>query len=250
MKLSPAAAFLLLAAASGAWADTVHLRNGSSLQGRVIRKGDQVLVEMDFGTVAVAASEVLRIDSDLSPIQEFEERRREISPNDPDALVALALWARERELDSRARELLEKALALAPDHEGARRALGFRLHEGRWLSDEQYFAETGRVKFRGAWIPREEAEKIEREEAEQRDAAAARRMLAEAERSRAEAEARLIDAQAELERARADAERERARRESWARVYVVGVIHHHVRNGRRFPCAARACAPEPCPPTK
>ncbi len=40
---------------------------------------------------------------------------------------------------------------LDPDHRGARRALGFKLYEGEWVSPEELNRRKGLVEFEGRW---------------------------------------------------------------------------------------------------
>ena len=51
---------------------------------------------------------------------------------------------------------LEQVLRHDPAHEGARRALGYSLLEGRWIRPDDYMGEQGYVRVGGAWrLPQE-----------------------------------------------------------------------------------------------
>jgi len=68
---------------------------------------------------------------------EFKKRLAAIDQKDPDALVELALWAKQNGMRLQANALLRKALRRDPDHEKARAALGYVKHDGKWLSKRE-----------------------------------------------------------------------------------------------------------------
>ncbi|MGE0707877.1 MAG: DUF1570 domain-containing protein [Planctomycetota bacterium] len=78
----------------------------------------------------------------------------------PEGAYELALWARERGLLAEHQALLERTIALDGFHEGARRALGHKKHEGRWYSDDEYKQQVlGLVKDPdGRWVKPKPAE--------------------------------------------------------------------------------------------
>lgn len=227
--------------------DTVHLRNGSMLHGRVMESGDKVLVEMDFGTVTISKSDVARVVYDRSPLQELEERERAIDGNDAEALYRLGVWAKQKELATRAAELFRRAVAVDPDHAGARGELGYRRHEGKWLTEDEVQAALGKVRFRGAWMERAEVDRILLAEQSQRQESARESLMTEAKRKLLEAEADLVRAKAETERMRAALE-QAAAMPVVRTVYVPLAVHvHRTATGSRFcmcrqgPKAAPAC---------
>lgn len=169
MKL--AAKLLLLAALAPlpAAADVVILADGQRIEGVVAEEGDQVVVQLGFGSVSFPRSEVVDVRRESTPLHELEQRRARLDPNDAAGRLALARWAEQNGLADAARDLYREVLSLRPEDPTAHERLGHRKHEGRWMTDEEYLAATGHVLYGGRWISRAEAEQLEREARERRD---------------------------------------------------------------------------------
>lgn len=245
--LAPA---LLLAMASAAAGDTLRLKNGSTLEGRVIESGDTYVVEMDFGRVTVKKDDVAKVTFDHSAIQRLDEKTAATKMDDAGAVYKLAVWAKENDLGNHATKLFKKAVEVDPDHAGARAELGYRRHEGRWLLEDDYFAATGKVRFRGAWVMREEADRIQAGEQEARNRQSNETRVTEAT-------AKLLEAQADLARAEAAAERVRAEVAQASKAPVVryvylpaaSTLHYHYCYGVTYSCGcSKGAAPAPKPP--
>jgi hypothetical protein len=88
--------------------------------------------------------------------EQYETRRAALGGQDVDGHYLLGLWCEKNDLAEEARMEFEKVVALSPDHEGARNALGYVKHDGRWLSHEEAMASKGLVKFEGTWMLPEE----------------------------------------------------------------------------------------------
>jgi len=91
-----------------------------------------------------------------------------IRPRHPDTVEgqwALAEWCREHTLLAEREVHLERILELAPDHEKARRALGYFKRDGKWTTEEQIRKKDGFVRQGGRWVlPQEVDIKEERKE--------------------------------------------------------------------------------------
>ncbi len=228
---------LALALALPAFADEVVLRNGSRFEGKVKENGDQVVVVMDFGEIAFNRSDVVKIIPGKSSIQEFDSKVTELKSDEIEGRLKLAMWAKNRDLNNRAKALLEEILVINPDHAGARAELGYTKVEGRWLTADEAKAAQGLVKFRGAWVKQSEAEAVLQREADRSVEAARDMELVTAQRRLLEAEADYVKAKAEGERVRTEIERvkqESARR--WVPIMVWYV------NDARIPAAHHGCA--------
>ena len=199
----------VFALAVPARADDVRLTNGAFLEGVVQEKGDTVVVEMDIGSITLPRSEIRSITRSRGPLQEFEERRR--AARDPAGLHALAVWAEKQELQTKSHEVYRRIIEIDPDHKEARRALGYTLHDGRWLTENELMTAKGLVLYDGRWMtPEERSKELERQmELQER---AARAQAQEEERRRAET------ARAALDRARTEALRQNAQWTSWVPV--------------------------------
>jgi hypothetical protein len=82
--------------------------------------------------------------------------------NDVAKLWAVHEWCKERELRDLSKQTLQKIIAIDPNHEEARKALGHRLYDGKWFEsysalskyrkeEEARMAEKGLVRFNDGW---------------------------------------------------------------------------------------------------
>ena len=150
----------LLVCSSVAAADTVSLRNGAVLEGRTRREGDHVVVVTGSGEMRLPAAQVVSVTPGRTVLDDYDDRlarlREAKTENDPDALVELARWCREKRLGKQARTHLRRAIELEPDHAAARKALGYIRHDGRWLTEAQYREARGFVRVGSRWVHRDE----------------------------------------------------------------------------------------------
>lgn len=146
----PAAAALLaalavsLAGSPPAAADLVELKDGTKLDGKVIQEKDGfVWVRTLVETRKVAAADVASRTPGESPVDVLAALRAQVEkdPKDPAALWDLYLFLIEhkdevKDFAREAKPLPAKVVKLAPDHEGARDALGEVSYEGKWVKKE------------------------------------------------------------------------------------------------------------------
>jgi hypothetical protein len=116
-----------------------------------------------------------------------------------EALYQLGLWAKSNNLPVDALILFQEAINADPDHESARRALGYQFYSGKWRTSAEVKTAMGLIEFGGDWMTPQAKEAI-----------LASRMLAQ--------ERKLLDeARKKLEQERAvalEAERRKAEREA------------------------------------
>jgi hypothetical protein len=68
-------------------------------------------------------------------LQEYRQRLAQMDDASPDSWYKLGVWCEEQKyLAKHATQAFETALELGPDHEGARRKLGYVRHNGEWLT--------------------------------------------------------------------------------------------------------------------
>lgn len=79
-------------------------------------------------------------------------RRKKIDPKDPEALYQLGLWAKAAGLAADAIVLFQETIALRPDHEFARRALGYQAFQGKWMTPNEVKVAMGLIEFEGDWM--------------------------------------------------------------------------------------------------
>ena len=161
--------------ASAARGDVVHLKEGGTIEGRVVAEGrDSITVETRFGRQTIDRSRVARIEKGLTPREELAKREAAL----PEGARAqqwfeLAEFAGEKGLRKERRRLLDRTLAADAGHEGANLALGRVRHEGRWMTPEERDARVraaeeaamrarGLVPFGGRWVTPGDKEHLER----------------------------------------------------------------------------------------
>ena len=200
-------ALLLLAAP--ALADEVVLRNGSVFSGVVLEQGDRVTIQMDYGSMTFRKIDVREVRKTDDPLKELDAKTEAAST--AKEFFELSLWARERGLKGRSDDLLNRVVFLEPDHEGARRALGYERYEGAWMKGDDLMVARGFIKHQGKWLKRETVEQIlAQENAEVIDYERQKTIRRVAENDR-EIELQKIG----LERERIEADLEKARRTRW-----------------------------------
>lgn len=121
---------LLIAAAASA--DVLVLRDGRTFEGVVSVGDDTVEIQLDYGDLRFARSEVLRIEFRQTPRSRLDEMLAATGDADADALFGVAQWAAENELIAEADELYEQVVGIEPDHAAARAALGHVKIDGQW----------------------------------------------------------------------------------------------------------------------
>lgn len=178
---------LLAALISVASADEVVLKNGSKIEGTVVEDGNKIMIDIGSGTITVDRSEVKSINKANGLNEECDRRMKEARPDDAEAQWQVYVWAKQQEgLKARAERQLRKVLEIDPNHEGARRALGYVQHKGAWLTPEEHKAALGLVKYNGDWVSVETAERLKKIDQEIR--MAQMKQDAEAQRVRGELE--------------------------------------------------------------
>jgi hypothetical protein len=188
------AGLITLLASAPAHADRVHLVGGSVIEGNASRQGDRVTVELGSGVISVAASEVARIESTDSDVQQFERRAARLAPDDIHGTLQLAQFCRDHDMRDRERQLLQRVLTRDPDHAEARALLGYvRQASGGWILRDDQMRAQGMVQQDGQWMT--PAQLLEIEQAR-----------AQTERARHERD----QARADLEAKRMELQRERA----------------------------------------
>jgi hypothetical protein len=89
-------------------------------------------------------------------------RREKIAggPADAEALYELGLWARSNNMSADALILFQEAINANPEHEFARRALGFQFYAGKWRTPTEVKIAMGLIEFEGDWMTPQAKEAI------------------------------------------------------------------------------------------
>src|SRR5262245_8920674 len=78
----------------------------------------------------------------------------------------MAEWCKEAGLIQQRKRHLQAVIAIDPNHVEARKALGYQRYGSRWLTQEEFMANNGYVRYKGSWRLRQEIE-IESRESQQ-----------------------------------------------------------------------------------
>jgi tetratricopeptide (TPR) repeat protein len=173
MKNLAAAPLALALLAGPALADEILLKNGRSLEGKVTESGEVVVFEKAGLRMELRRDEVSEIRRSPSPKEEYAKRReaqekleaakeylRDCKADAADAHHRLGLFCATKGLKDEAKAEQERAIALDPEHAGARRALGFVKTEKGWRPEDEVMKEKGFVRAEGGWVTKEEADAL------------------------------------------------------------------------------------------
>jgi len=196
----------MAAIALPAAADEVILKNGSKLEGVIREEGNQVTVEVPGGSVTIDRSQVKSINRPSEKLSdEYDRRLQGLNGEGASGYYDLALWSRQQGMEARAQGMFRRALEIDPDHEGSRKALGYRSFKGAWLTEDQYMtAALGLVRHQGQWLPAETVAELRKSENELQLA----QMKQQAEAAKAEQQTRVDLLRAATERDTANYARE------------------------------------------
>jgi len=149
------ASLLLLCCGSVAAADVVTLRDGRVLRGGVQEERSELVIAGRYGSVRVKKAKVLSWVRDAAPGLVTPLAKR-IAGLDAEGRYLLGVSLRGQARGSDAKKAFEAAILLDRDHPGARGALGYVQHMGRWINRDDLARLKGLVRHRGRWISLEE----------------------------------------------------------------------------------------------
>ncbi|WP_437193991.1 HEAT repeat domain-containing protein [Planctomicrobium sp. SH527] len=157
-------------------ADVVRLRSGGEVRGRIIEavsatpagksvKSSQpsppTVIETRSGTKVTLEGEEIDFVARRNELsEEYVTRSRQIEQT-VEAHLELAEWCRVNGLLDQRQEQLEQVLNYDPDHEEARRVLGYVRHFGRWMTKDDVMTERGYFRYQGKWVTRQELDLLE-----------------------------------------------------------------------------------------
>lgn len=153
-------------------ADVVVLTNGKTLEGRVTREGDSVVIELAQGVIRIPSDKVRAIQPKRTALDEYADRRAELQKEVADGKLPrakaadrwfeLSEWAAGHNFTRAREECLKLTLEMDTNHAAARKAKGFVEHNGKWVSFAERNSSMGFVQFKGRWVPPEAVEDVKR----------------------------------------------------------------------------------------
>lgn len=135
MRMLLIACGMLLAGA--AHADRIILADGRVLEGKAEARDEVFLVTLRRGWVELPKALVARVEEAPLSWEVYAEKAAALAKEDVAGHLALAAWCREANLPEEARREWEAARAADPDCAEARRGLGHRQVDGKWLTEEE-----------------------------------------------------------------------------------------------------------------
>lgn len=153
---------LLLVLASVARGDVIHLKDGKKIEGKItVQASDVITIETKFGPMDVKRSLIDRIETQRLPEDEVKARLEEAG-TDATKLWEVAVYARDKKMTKRFKEICETIVKHDATHRLANEALGKVEYEGRWYTPEDLekyktkFAEDmkaqGKELIDGVWV--------------------------------------------------------------------------------------------------
>ena len=163
---------LLIATASKSGGDEFILKNGGRLEGEllnpdqsprqnyVVRLGDNQQVTLDAGQVRQVRPK--------SESQRAYEQWLTKMPQTAEGNWKMADWCGRHKLREQEQLHLAEVIRLEPDHELARRRLGYIRLEGQWIKPEEHQREQGYQLHGGRYRVSQDIEAIQRREEQER----------------------------------------------------------------------------------
>ncbi len=152
-------------------ADVFVLKGGGRLEGEWLNRQrttpKQYVVRTQLGgKIVLRSDQVDRVMPQGTRRQQYEQ----IVAQHPDTVEghwAVAEWCRRHFLAKERREHLRRVLELDPEHQDARRALGYRKVDGRWMTQDDLMTKRGFVRYKGRWLLPQEVKILEQRRKEE-----------------------------------------------------------------------------------
>src|SRR5258706_13021402 len=149
---------------SAAAADEIQLTNGHKITGKVTKKdANKITVEVGAGTILLDAKEVSAVNPGRTALDDYNEKWQAVKDSTKASeYFELATWAEANKVPRYVASLCQKAIALEPDHAGARAKLRHEKMGGKWLTFEEAQQARGLVLVDDRWITKAEVQLIEK----------------------------------------------------------------------------------------
>lgn len=157
-----AALLALVSFAPASAQDVIWKNDGGRLRGKIVSESrTSVVIDTPGGRITVRRSDIDRIEREGDVFRQFEQRRGQVKTGDLHAWFELGTWCQNQGLYPQAIDCFHEVLAIEPDHADARFELGYRRHEGRWVTEGEYFEARGYKRYEDRWVTADEHEKLE-----------------------------------------------------------------------------------------
>src|SRR5262245_50092375 len=165
-RVTLAAVWTLSLASAATATEVVVLKSGGRIEGELVNKDrartDPVVVTMESGLrLALNPAQVARVIVKKDVEKQYDELLPKVA-NTVGGHWEMARWCREAGLDAERKVHLEEVLRLDPDHEEARRLLGYSKFGDEWMKPDEWMRKQGYVSFEGKWCLPQEVEIVKR----------------------------------------------------------------------------------------
>lgn len=147
---------LLAGAAAPVWGETFLLSGGGKIEGRLINAAETpretyVIRTQQGGTITLIKAQVLQVMTKSPAEIEYDALLPRVT-NDAEAHWKMAEWCRKHDGMERQRDFhMQRVIELDPEHDGARRGLGYTQMEGKWVKPDEHMEALGYVRHNGGW---------------------------------------------------------------------------------------------------
>lgn len=160
-----AAVALLAATCRLAIGEVFILTTGGRVTGRLLNRDESPREKFVIKTSAGARITLERTQVEkvlrARPVELDYEKIRPRYPDTVEGQWALAEWCYKQRLPAQRKTHLQRIIELDPEHEQARRALGYSQVGGRWVTQEQEMAKRGYKPYKGRYRTSQEIELME-----------------------------------------------------------------------------------------
>ncbi|UUO07126.1 hypothetical protein M4951_02165 [Blastopirellula sp. J2-11] len=151
-------------AAQPARSDTVILASGGKISGDLQESAGDLdapqRIVSSYGVVELASEQIVEIEREPPELEQYRERASRAAATIVDQW-SLVKWCRENGLYDEANRHCEQIVKLDPDHEQARKLLGFRKRNGEWSQREDYMQSRGFIRYQGRWRTHQQVQLME-----------------------------------------------------------------------------------------
>ena len=165
---------LLFLACAPASAHVVRMNDGTEYEGKILSQDDdEVVIQTTFdGTKHLARADVKSVDTSVPPLRDQLAYRAKTA-NDVKSRWDLYHWAKDNGFKKELLYILQAIVDLKPGDRRARKLLGHKKVDGKWMSPEEekkYLREKfeaeqrakGLVPYEGGWVTPEERDAREK----------------------------------------------------------------------------------------
>ena len=113
--------------------DRVILKDGQIFEGKVEKENNKsVVLRTKYGVLRFPREKISKVEKGKPAKDEYMSKRKKIAQ----ALFELALWCKKHGLKKQALRHLREVIKYDPDHEGARKLLGYIRKGKRWVKQK------------------------------------------------------------------------------------------------------------------